>query len=61
VSADAMANLLRQRDVRYVDWAAWKRLVALEAALGVGRVALTIKVAEREAMMGATLRALPPT
>jgi ferredoxin--NADP+ reductase len=48
---DAVAALLTERGVRFVDWAAWRRLEEHEMALGAARGAVTVKLADRAAML----------
>lgn len=46
-------DLLRDRGVRYVDWAAWERLDAEEIRWGLARDCERVKVAELDAMLRA--------
>lgn len=48
---DAITQLLTERGVRFVDWAAWQRLEQHEATLGAARGAVTVKLADRAAML----------
>lgn len=52
---DAIVALLAGRGVAVVDWTGWQRLEAHEAALGQQRNALTVKVADRAAMLAICL------
>lgn len=51
VDPDAVVGLLVERGVRFVDWEAWLRLESHEAALGVARGAVTVKLSDRAAML----------
>jgi ferredoxin--NADP+ reductase len=48
-----MMDLLRDRDVRVVDWSGWQRVVTLEATLGGARGAVTVKTPDLAEMLRA--------